>query len=167
VPNSLNRFAVSSWMPFKYDPDGSLDLYFQNESPGADKDANWLPAAKGAVQPHHAPLCAKERCADRKMEPAAGDEVSRAHAVAGAITAVVARRRFQHLVSLRSLLGPVCLSPTECLSRIKKSQNIEFWKKPRHCGVKLGGGIASRFGEKGQNVVGRHLPRSGVPFWGW
>jgi hypothetical protein len=32
--NSLNRFAVSSWMPFKYNPDGSLDLYFQNESPG-------------------------------------------------------------------------------------------------------------------------------------
>src|SRR5580704_14524457 len=27
VPNSLNRFAVSSWMPFKYNPDGSLDLY--------------------------------------------------------------------------------------------------------------------------------------------
>jgi len=47
VPNSLNRFAVSSWMPFKYDPDGSLDLYFENESPSADKDANWLPAPKG------------------------------------------------------------------------------------------------------------------------
>lgn len=47
VANPLNRFAVSSWMPFKYDPDGSLTLYFQNESPGKDKEANWLPAPKG------------------------------------------------------------------------------------------------------------------------
>jgi hypothetical protein len=48
VANVLNRFAVSSYMPFKTNPDGSLDLYFQNETPGSDKEANWLPAPKGA-----------------------------------------------------------------------------------------------------------------------
>lgn len=47
VENRLNRFAVSSWMPFKYDADGGLELYFQNDSPGKDKEANWLPAPKG------------------------------------------------------------------------------------------------------------------------
>jgi hypothetical protein len=48
VANSLNRFAVASWMPFRTNGDGTLDVYFQNESPGQDKEANWLPAPKGA-----------------------------------------------------------------------------------------------------------------------
>jgi len=46
VANPLNRFAVSSWMPFKRDADGSLTLYVQNDNPGGDREANWLPAPK-------------------------------------------------------------------------------------------------------------------------
>ncbi|MCP1937886.1 DUF1254 domain-containing protein [Bradyrhizobium japonicum] len=47
VANPVNRFAVSSWMPFKRDADGSLTIYFQNDNPGGDREANWLPAPKG------------------------------------------------------------------------------------------------------------------------
>ena len=74
VANSLNRFAVSSWMPFKYNPDGSLDLYFQNENPGNGKEANWLPAPKGAFNLTMRLYAPKIGSAHRQMESSADRE---------------------------------------------------------------------------------------------
>jgi hypothetical protein len=51
VPNKLNKFTVSPRNNLKYNDDGSLTLYFQTESPGTDKVANWLPAPKGEFIP--------------------------------------------------------------------------------------------------------------------
>jgi hypothetical protein len=51
VPNALNKFTVSPRNDPKYNADGSLTLYFQNASPGPDKEANWLPAPKGEFIP--------------------------------------------------------------------------------------------------------------------
>jgi hypothetical protein len=51
VPNPLNKFTVSMRNNPKFNDDGSLTLYFQNESPGKDKEANWLPAPKGDFIP--------------------------------------------------------------------------------------------------------------------
>ncbi|MFO1396485.1 MAG: DUF1254 domain-containing protein [Burkholderiales bacterium] len=44
VPNPINRYTVSSRNKFKANPDGSVDVYVQKDSPGKDKEANWLPA---------------------------------------------------------------------------------------------------------------------------
>ena len=46
VPNPINRFTVSQRNKFRVNADGSIDLYVQNESPGKDKEQNWLPAPK-------------------------------------------------------------------------------------------------------------------------
>jgi hypothetical protein len=46
-PNPLNKFTVSMRDKPKFNDDGSLTLYFQHESPVADKKANWLPSPAG------------------------------------------------------------------------------------------------------------------------
>jgi hypothetical protein len=46
VANPINRYSISARQSLKANPDGSIDLYVQNQSPGADKESNWLPAPK-------------------------------------------------------------------------------------------------------------------------
>ncbi|WP_205772440.1 DUF1254 domain-containing protein [Microvirga calopogonii] len=47
VGNPLNRYTLSERNRLAQNPDGSIDRYLQNESPGAGKEDNWLPAPKG------------------------------------------------------------------------------------------------------------------------
>lgn len=47
APNSLNRFNLNDRSDMTRNNDGSVDIYIQHESPGVDREANWLPAPKG------------------------------------------------------------------------------------------------------------------------
>jgi hypothetical protein len=44
VENPINRYSISPRQKLKANADGSVDLYIQHESPGQDKESNWLPA---------------------------------------------------------------------------------------------------------------------------
>lgn len=44
VANPINRYSIGDRTPgLKYGTDGSLTIYMQKDSPGADKESNWLP----------------------------------------------------------------------------------------------------------------------------
>lgn len=51
IKNPINRYLINSPMlsSMKKNADGSLTLYIQTDSPGADKVANWLPAPDGPI----------------------------------------------------------------------------------------------------------------------
>jgi hypothetical protein len=42
--NPIDRYALGDRDKLRFNDDGTLDLYIQRESPGADKESNWLPA---------------------------------------------------------------------------------------------------------------------------
>jgi len=51
IKNPINRYLINSPMlpSMKMNSDGSLTLYIQKDSPGKDKESNWLPAPDGPI----------------------------------------------------------------------------------------------------------------------
>ena len=51
IENPINRYLINSPMlpNMKKAADGSLTLYIQKDSPGKDKESNWLPAPNGPI----------------------------------------------------------------------------------------------------------------------
>jgi hypothetical protein len=48
--NPINRYAIGDRTEgLKYNPDGGLTIFVQKDSPGADKESNWLPAPGGPM----------------------------------------------------------------------------------------------------------------------
>jgi len=44
IENPISRFAIGDRNDLKFNEDGSLDIYIQGESPGTEKESNWLPS---------------------------------------------------------------------------------------------------------------------------
>jgi hypothetical protein len=72
VANSINRFAIGDRDALKYNADGSVDIYIQHASPGADKESNWLPSpASGAASITMRLYAPKPEAIDGRWAPSA------------------------------------------------------------------------------------------------
>ena len=83
IENPINRYLINSPMlpSMKKNADGSLTLYIQKDSPGTDKESNWLPAPERPDLPGDAPLLAEDGdavdpAARRRHLEAAGPDAS-------------------------------------------------------------------------------------------
>ena len=76
VANTINRFAIGDRDDLKFGADGSLDIYIQNESPGKDKESNWLPSpAQGVLSITMRLYAPKPQATDGRWAPSAVKKV--------------------------------------------------------------------------------------------
>lgn len=76
-PNSLNRYSLGTKNKnLKYNPDGSLTLYVQAESPGADKETNWIPAPKGDFSLYQRTYWPKPEVIEGRWTPPAAEKTN-------------------------------------------------------------------------------------------
>jgi hypothetical protein len=69
-PNPLNRYSLGTKSKsMKLSDEGSLTLYVQNTSPGADKEANWLPAPKDVFSLYIRAYWPKRELIERQWTP--------------------------------------------------------------------------------------------------
>ena len=73
IANPINRYLINSPMlpEMKKNPDGAVTIYVSKDSPGADKQSNWLPAPRRQDLHGDAPLLAEGRRHRRNLEAAA------------------------------------------------------------------------------------------------
>jgi hypothetical protein len=92
--NSLNRFAIGNCMPVKNDSDVSLDLLLPECQSRRRQRGELAAGSEGGNHPHDAFLCTEERCPNREVEPALGDEARPNNTAADAIGLVAHTPRF-------------------------------------------------------------------------
>ena len=73
IENPINRYLINSPMlpDLKTNPDGSLTIYMQKDSLGADKESNWLPAPNGPIYVVMRIYWPKEAALDGSWKPPA------------------------------------------------------------------------------------------------
>lgn len=73
IENPIHRYLINSPMlsDLQKNPDGSLTLYIQKDSPGKDKESNWLPAPNGPIYLVMRPYWSKKTVLQGSWQPPA------------------------------------------------------------------------------------------------
>ena len=69
VENPIKRYSLGDRSPLKRDADGGITIYVQNESPGPERESNWLPAPKGTFYMNLRNYTPEQSLLDRQWTP--------------------------------------------------------------------------------------------------